>query len=88
MISAWWPTWPTRVAVMRHGRVVESGTVAEVLGDPAHSYTRALIAAVPRGESQLPPPRRGAAAGEGEGLTKRFRRGGLFTRARTVDRGG
>ena len=40
-----------RVAVMRHGRVVESGATREVLGEPAHSYTRALIAAVPQGRT-------------------------------------
>ena len=44
-----------RVAVMRHGAVVESGAARRVLGNPSHAYTRALIAAVPRGESQLAP---------------------------------
>jgi ABC-type glutathione transport system ATPase component len=68
-----------RVAVMRHGRTVESGTVAAVLGNPAHAYTRALIAAVPRGESQLPPPPEARPLVQVTGLTKRFRRGGLFT---------
>jgi peptide/nickel transport system ATP-binding protein len=36
------------VAVMYLGRIVESGTVAEVLRDAKHPYTRALLAAVPR----------------------------------------
>ncbi|MFF0547841.1 dipeptide ABC transporter ATP-binding protein [Streptomyces sp. NPDC004311] len=34
--------------VMRDGRAVERGPVAEVLAAPAESYTRALLAAVPR----------------------------------------
>jgi len=37
-----------RVAVMYGGRVVESGPVAALLARPAHPYTRALLAAVPR----------------------------------------
>lgn len=35
------------VQVMHLGKVVESGTVAGVLRDPQHPYTRALLAAVP-----------------------------------------
>ncbi|MBG0564043.1 dipeptide/oligopeptide/nickel ABC transporter permease/ATP-binding protein [Actinoplanes aureus] len=34
------------VAVMRQGRVVEAGPVAEVLGAPRHDYTRSLVEAV------------------------------------------
>jgi len=35
------------VAVMREGRIVESGPAGEVLVHPRHEYTRALIAAAP-----------------------------------------
>jgi peptide/nickel transport system ATP-binding protein len=36
-----------RVAVMYAGRIVEEGTVAEVLGAPLHPYTQGLIACAP-----------------------------------------
>ncbi|MCK6079359.1 ABC transporter ATP-binding protein [Microbacterium sp. EYE_5] len=36
-----------RVAVMRHGRLVEAGTAAQILTAPTDPYTQALIAAIP-----------------------------------------
>jgi oligopeptide/dipeptide ABC transporter ATP-binding protein len=47
-----------RVAVMYAGRIVEAGPATEVLRQPAHPYTVALIAAVPRldAERRLPMP--------------------------------
>jgi len=36
-----------RVAVMYHGRLVETGPVRQILRAPAHEYTRSLLAAVP-----------------------------------------
>ncbi len=37
-----------RVVVMQHGRIEESGPTEQVLHQPASSYTRTLLAAVPR----------------------------------------
>jgi ABC-type dipeptide/oligopeptide/nickel transport system ATPase component len=37
-----------RVVVMFRGKIVESGPTAEVLRNPQHPYTRALIECVPR----------------------------------------
>ena len=42
------------IAVMRHGELVEHGAAGRVLGQPAHPYTKQLLAAVP----SLEPPRR------------------------------
>ena len=39
-----------RVAVMYAGRIVESGTVQEVLRNPQHPYTRGMLSSTVRGE--------------------------------------
>jgi peptide/nickel transport system ATP-binding protein len=66
------------VLVMRHGRAVEHGPVAAVLGAPAQAYTRELLAAVPRVDARRVP---GDASGSAEvvleavGLRREFGRG-------------
>ncbi|MEO6923732.1 MAG: ABC transporter ATP-binding protein, partial [Bryocella sp.] len=36
-----------RVAVMRHGEIVETGTVEQIFRAPQHEYTRSLLASAP-----------------------------------------
>lgn len=75
-----------RVCVMREGKVVELGPARDVLENPQHAYTRALIEAIP---SNIMPPAREAREPapllEVKHLDKVFRsRGGLFKPAREV----
>ena len=42
-----------RIAVMRAGKIVETGSANAIYNDPQHPYTKALLAAVP-----VPDPRR------------------------------
>ncbi len=75
-----------RVAVMQHGLVVEQGSAREVLQNPQHDYTKALIAAVP--PLAAPPPR--AVSSEAilsiEHVSKTYRNGGFFGRGKRVTR--
>ena len=75
-----------RVAVMQHGLVVEQGVAQDVLLNPRHAYTKALIAAVP--PLTAPPPR--AISDEVilrvEHVSKTYRQGGFFGRGQRVTR--
>ena len=39
-----------RIAVMQRGKIVETGSAIEVLKNPKHPYTTALLAATIRGD--------------------------------------
>ena len=68
-----------RVAVMQEGRIVETGTVKQVLNAPKHPYTQGLIAAVPRLKPRAARARSDETALEVRGLNKVFGGGrGLF----------
>lgn len=70
------------ILVMRHGRAVERGPVAEVLGAPREPYTRELLASVPRIDEKrahVPGPRTASPDAvpllEAVGLRREFGRG-------------
>ncbi|MGW2957589.1 dipeptide ABC transporter ATP-binding protein [Streptomyces sp. NPDC001220] len=65
-----------QVLVMRHGRVIEQGPVAAVLGAPAQPYTRELLSAVPRVDAVRAPSQASEEVVlEASGLRREFGRG-------------
>jgi ABC-type glutathione transport system ATPase component len=75
----------TRVAVMHHGRIVETGATGEIMRRPQRDYTRDLLMAVP---SLVPRPVRPAGSEqivlETDRLGKTYSDGSLFRRARST----
>ncbi len=74
-----------RVAVLQRGELVEIGPMEDVLRRPRHSYTKALIAAVPSITPHQRPPRPPSPLVlRTEGLSKTYGGGGLFSAHRPV----
>ena len=73
-----------RVAVMRTGEVVETGTVADIFGNPQHPYTQMLLAAEPTGR-KAPPADNAPVLLEGRDVDVRFTMGGGFLGGKKLD---
>jgi peptide/nickel transport system ATP-binding protein len=71
-----------RVVVMRHGKVVESGSPQQVLTAPSHDYTKALIDAVPKFKFRPEFPASDRPVLDVRDLTLVYRSSSLFGRKR------
>ncbi|MEQ9607825.1 MAG: ATP-binding cassette domain-containing protein [Kiloniellaceae bacterium] len=67
-----------KVGIMLEGRLVDYGPAAEVLANPTHDYSRALLQADPETWPQRAPRRTGATVLAGRGLAKSFGERHLF----------
>jgi peptide/nickel transport system ATP-binding protein len=75
-----------RVVVMRQGRIVEQGSVGNVLRRPQHPYTKMLIGAVPGMIPPVRPPKESAPLVlSATKLAKTYSSGGLFQTKRVVE---
>ncbi|WP_172332389.1 ABC transporter ATP-binding protein [Mangrovicoccus sp. HB161399] len=73
-----------RVAVMRRGHLVETGTARDIFSAPAQGYTRDLLAAVPRMDGPLrrdPPPAADRPALAFRGIGRSFGARGFLSRS-------
>lgn len=73
-----------RVAVMRHGHLVEVGPAQEVLKNPQMAYTKALLAAVPRLQFKASRTGLGEPVVQATNIAKSFQSRSLFGKARKV----
>lgn len=70
-----------RVAVMRKGQLVEVGPREQILTDPQHDYTRALLAAVPKLAPRAARPVQGKPILEVNSVSKTYRTGSFLRKA-------
>lgn len=69
-----------KVAVMRHGKVVERGVTSEVFKNPQHPYTKHLIESEPKGlPDSIPDDAPLVMEGKDMSITYVLRGGGFFT---------